>query len=206
MTLENGETPEYREQHAWNGIPAWDSPRDGSPSRCDHQTLHIIVRNQDQYYCPDCRWSFRIVLAALEPLSWMGQSSWFKMAFLKKHFGSEAVWGSLLKPVSRYDRPDVIGGDRGQGRAPALPEGMTQEQFELLDGFLDLLAELPLDKMLELPPDHGEEPLGALPSTLPPPGSVKGNPELWERTKPKVLKDEKVGPPALAEPEESPSG
>ncbi len=136
------------EQWEWKKIPEWDSPHDSSHAGCDHPTLNIIVRGQNEYLCKECQWTFQIFGALKKPWSWAPAEAMFKLAAFAKHKGIDALVEGLMRPFPRRDVERI---DGVQQRQRALPEGMTIEQVTAFQEFLSKLSEVDIAPMLDLP-------------------------------------------------------
>lgn len=146
------------EQWEWKKIPEWDSPHDSSHAGCDHPTLNIIVRGQNEYLCKECQWVFQIFGALKKPLSWAPAEAMFKLAAFAKYKGIDALVEGLMRPFPRRDMERI---DGVQQRQRALPEGVTVEQVVAFQEFIGKLSEVDIAPMLDLPTiedsDAGED-------------------------------------------------
>ncbi len=131
----------------WGSIPEWDSPHD-SRQHCDHPTLKIIVRGQNEYLCKECDWVFQIFGAIKKPWSWTPAEILFKAAAFIKAKGIEAFEEGANRPFPRRDLELI---DGRQQRESALPEGVTREQMQGLYRMLEAFGQLDPGELQGLP-------------------------------------------------------
>jgi hypothetical protein len=107
--------------------------------KCDHPTMELTVRGGNTYLCPDCKYTFQITSAFVQPQHHLVIQAGFEIMRFAREHGVDSLQEVWRRPIGQTD---------GTPHKPVLPEGMS---------FIDVLTALE-----DVPADIDQEELAAL--------------------------------------------